>query len=548
MVTDAKQYNEGMMNFDSGQWACHWNIKLQSGPFSFTDHEYQIEPMTSQVRRKCVRKGTQGGFTEAEVLDSLHGMRYGLLPQGVLYLFPTTDDVGEFAKSRFNPLILANKSAIGKYVKSQGKGTDTASLKKINEAFLYLRGARLSQKVSDINESSKLRSIPVDRVVFDEIDLMDPDVVGKARGRMGHSKIKQERYLSNPLVPGEGIDEIFELSDQRYWFRQCQHCNTKTCAELYFLEDKEKCVGIRDNGTGFISCRNCGQEVFIRDGEWVPQVPSNSDYMHGYQWSQLTSAFVDPVDILHDFLNPPKNNLADVYRLQLGLPYIADSDRLQESQVFACCNNDGMVFSHNGPCAMGVDVGEIKHVVIGTRTGNDQYEIVRIAQFSGLGAWNEIHDLARRFNVKSAVIDIRPDTDIVRQFQKAEPYVIYLCEYSDNAAYSRTWDTKRYVVKDYRTALFDETHRMVVTPGMLTIPRGSEPEVKEFAKQMANAYKILETNKRTGAKAYRYRGKKEHYRNAMNYFLLAASGHRVGTVSRYKTNQYAEVDNEYDRM
>ncbi len=320
---NAEQKNRDLMHSDSGYWAWKWPIKLQTGSFAFKDHEYQEEPMTSQVQRKCIRKGTQGGFTEAEVLDSLHGMRYGLLPQGVLYLFPTTDDVGEFAKSRFNPLILANKEAIGKYVKSQGKGTDTASLKKINNSFLYLRGARLSQKVADVNESSKLRSIPVDRVVFDEVDLMDSDVIGKARSRMGHSKVKQERYLSNPIVPGEGIDEIFELSDQRYWFRQCLHCNTKTCAELYFAEDPEKCVGIRSDGTGFISCRNCGKEVFIRDGEWIPQVPSNSDYMHGYQWSQLTSSFNDPLDILHDLRNPPKNNLADVYRLQLGLPYIS---------------------------------------------------------------------------------------------------------------------------------------------------------------------------------------------------------------------------------
>ena len=41
--------------------------------------------------------------------------------------------------------------------------------------------------------------------------------------------------------------------------------------------------------------------------------------------------------------------------------------------------------------------------------------------------------------------------------------------------------------------------------------------------------------------------RQEHFRNAFNYFVLAASGHRVGTVSRYETNTYATVDNEYDR-
>ncbi len=531
---------------DCGYWAVLRKIRLQASKFSFKDHEYQIEPMRFTGRRKCIMKGTQGGFTEDEVLDSLWGMIYKYLPQGVLYLFPTTDDVGEFSKSRFNPLILSNPQAIGKYVKSAGKGTDTASLKKIHDAFLYLRGARLSQKISDLNESSKLKSIPVDRVVFDEVDHMAEEVIAKALGRMGHSKVKQERYLSNPLIPGEGIDKIFSRSDQRHWFRKCT-CGEWTCAELSFPE----CVKIRLDGTGYIGCTKCGKEVPIWAGkgssQWVPSVPANTDYMQGYRWSQLTSTFNDPAEILSDFNNPLEGNLADVYRLRLGLPYIAAEDRLTEAQIYNCCNNDDMYSSHSGPCAMGVDVGEIKHVIIGARISSNQYQIYKIAQFSGLEAWNQIHDLARRFHIKSAVIDIRPDTDIVRQFQNQEPYQISLCEYSDNAAYSRTWDTKKKIVKDYRTALFDETHRWVVTPGMLTIPRSSHPEVREFAKQMCNAYKLLETNKRTGAKAYRYKGAKEHYRNALNYFLLASSGHRTGTVSKYPTQQYTEVDNEYER-
>ena len=78
---------------------------------------------------------------------------------------------------------------------------------------------------------------------------------------------------------------------------------------------------------------------------------------------------------------------------------------------------------------------------------------------------------------------------------------------------------------------------MVVEPGCLTIPRSSIPEVREFAKQMCNAYKLLEVNKRTNARAYRYKGKKEHYRNALNYFMLAASKSRVARKGRQKQRQ-----------
>ena len=210
--------------YDPAYWAQFYKIKLQAAVFSFKDHLYQMEPMQSQSRRICYMKATQGGISEIEILKSLHGLIHKRYPQGVLYMFPTTDNVQESSKSRFNPLIQANKESIGQYVKTHGKGTDTTSLKKIHDAFLYLRGARLSQSVGvgdGEKESVQLRGIPVDRVVFDEMDLMDEDVIAKAKGRMGHSKIKEEVFISNPTLPDYGIDKVFQLSDQRYLYRRC---------------------------------------------------------------------------------------------------------------------------------------------------------------------------------------------------------------------------------------------------------------------------------------------------------------------------------------
>ena len=131
-------------------WAWLKEIKLQNGRFGFEGHEYQKEPMTYTGRRKCLMKGTQGGFTECEVVVSLHGMIHNRYPLGVLYMFPTADDVGEFSKSRFAPLIAANRKTIGKYVRD----TDTTSLKRVGNAFLFLRGARLSQKIEEDSKES----------------------------------------------------------------------------------------------------------------------------------------------------------------------------------------------------------------------------------------------------------------------------------------------------------------------------------------------------------------------------------------------------------
>ncbi len=517
---------------NSAYWAILKRIRLQAGRFSFDDREYQKEPMSSEVRRTCYMKATQGGFTEIEILKALHGMINRLYLKGVLYMFPTTDDVREFGKSRFNPLISVNREAIGKYVKS----TDTASLKKIHDAFLFLRGARLSQKRSDdAMESSKMRGISVDRAIFDEMDLMDIEVCAKAIGRMGDSDRQEECYISNPGVPEEGIDAVFLTSDQRHWFRKCLHCGEWTCAELSFPD----CVKVRNDGTGYIGCDKCGKEVFIRDGEWVPAERDNSDYMHGYNWSQLTSVKNDPAEILQQYLDPPFGNLGDVIKLRLGQAYIAEEDRLTVAQVLGCCGSNPPVPSSIGPCAMGVDVGKVKHIIIGIKTGRDRYEILKTTQLS---EWDDIHDLARRFNVKSAVIDLRPYEDRVRMFQKAESYRIFLCDYKENMPQDTNYNDKTGIVFVNRTEIFDATHRLVSTEGKLTIPRLC-PEVREFAKQVCAAYKILETNKRTNQSVYRYKGTKEHYRNALNYFLLAASKSRLAMAGSNKSRQKLVISN-----
>lgn len=531
---------------NAGYWAMLNSIKLQIGIFSFKDHEYQIEPMGFRGRRKCCMKGTQGGWTEMEVLDCLHGMIHHRLPLGTLYMFPNADVVREFSQSRFNPLILANRLTIGKYVKPGGKGTDTTSLKKIHDAFLFLRGARLSQKVGpndDIDESVQMISIPVDRLVFDEIDKMDLEVIEKAKGRLGHSEIKEERYIANPSIPDFGIDKIFQKSDQRHWFRRCS-CGEWTCAELSFPD----CVKIRQDGSGYIGCNKCGKEIPIWNGEgsaeWVPSAPENSSYMFGYRWSQLTSVFNDPAEILEDYVNPPEGNLGDVVRLRLGLPYIAAEDRLTQADVLACCGNNIQLHSHSGPCAMGLDVGKLMHLAIGAKTGRDRYEIYKTAILS---SWNDVHDMCRRFGVRSGVVDIRPYEDSAREFQKSEPYRIFLCEYKENMPTSANYNIKTGIVAVGRTEIFDATHRLVTTEGRFVIPRLC-PEIKEFAKQLCATAKVLEANKKTKLSVYRYKKLgAEHFRNALNYFLLAARGCHLARVGGNNRKQ-EKVISEYSRI
>lgn len=533
IALDDPNLNEKLMQADPGRWAVACGIKLQAGVFTFHGFEYQVEPMSTSARRICYLKAAQSfGATTNEVIKDLHGMIKGKYRLGVAHIFPTTDEVGEFSKSIFKPLIAANKTHIGKYVKNVSGGTDTTSLKRVGDAFLFLRGARLSQKVGDTDEStsSKTAGFSCDKVVFDEVDYMDTDAIEKFKGRMGMSPHREEVYLGNPSHEDFGIDLIFKQSDQRYWFRKCS-CGHWTCAEKSFPQ----CVKIRKDGTGYVGCDKCGKEVFVWAGkgtaEWVPDFPDKSNYMHGYMASQLMTPFNDPAEILEDFVNPPFDNLADVYRLRLGRAYSNRDEKLRKSDVLACCGGDSPAYSHAGPCAMGVDVGKIKHIVIGTRIDNKRYEVVRACKVK---TFQDIHDLARRYNVKSTVIDIRPYEDEARTYQRGHSQT-FLCEYSDTQIVESAFNQNTGVVKTHRTGIFDHTHKLIVD-GNVRLPRQC-PEIDEFARQCCNCAKFEEKDKRRGIIVYRYKptgDRQEHFRNALNYFVLAAKGGRVRMVGSHK--------------
>ena len=98
-----------------------------------------------------------------------------------------------------------------------------------------------------------------------------------------------------------------------------------------------------------------------------------------------------------------------------------------------------------------------------------------------------------------------------------------MCWYSDHLKTFDTWNDETLIVNVNRTEVFDATHHLVVSPGKLLLPRKENAEVRVFAHRMCQCAKVLEEDKQ-GNKTYRYRktgDKMDHYRNALNYFLLA---------------------------
>ena len=552
---DKRDLPRELARVDAARWAELNRIRLQGGQWSFKNHPFLIEilkiPMLQRMGiaplMMCVMKATQLGFTESMVLIVLHGQIYGWYPKGVLYLFPTNDEVREFSKTRFNPLISANPTAIGQYVSDVKSKTDTATLKNVNGSMLYFRGARLSQHLeAGARDSSKLSSIPVDTLIFDELDKMEfEDVIAKAQGRLGASKVGTSFFIANPSLPNRGIASLFEESDQRQWFRKCA-CGGWTCAEEHFPD----LVGKDNDGKGYIACVKCGKPTDFRVGQWVPKYKEKSDYMWGYQLSQLCSDIPrnDPLNILKDYNDPPGGNVGDIVRMRLGKPYISTQDRLTTQQVLSLCSMRLQSDVHNGPCAMGVDVREHKNVIIGCRSGRNTYSVVRVAR---LKEWDDILRLAYRLNVRFCVVDSEPYADAARMFQKKAKFKVYLCKYRESAPTGTQWNDNAGLVTCGRTETFDATHRWVADETSLSLPADC-PEVRRFAEECCRVGKAEVIDRKTNTPVFRYvklGPQPDDYRHALNYFYLAVTGGHLGVASGGARRQrQTHAVNEYARL
>jgi len=499
-------------------WAYVNKLLIDGRPFDLEGRAYQAEimkPITNDGKVKTdevIRKGSQIGITMGKVIEITHGALHSLYPQGIIYYFPSEKAVQHFSATRFKPFIIDNEE-----IKQYCNDINAVSIRRIGKTNVNFFGLSATVRVGgEAKDSNAVRSTPADWILLDERDMVDQDMAAQVNQRLGNSKINRRTDLGTPKLPDDGVDLIYGRSDMRRWIIKCRACGKYTCME----SDFPNCIGLRDGG-GFPKCVHCGKEIHrSADGQWVADYPKRD--VVGYWVSQLLNPNRDLAHALKEYADPETYNTtaAEFQRTVMGLPYVSIDDRLYKSDVYACCCGDQMAYSHDGPCAMGVDIGNVIHVVIGHRITKDRYKLVKMARVSDYGG---IHDLAKRFNVKSCVIDSQPDIHAPRTFQKEEPYAVYLCRYSDFLKTFDRWNPDTNMVEVNRTEIFDATHHMTRSPGNLMIPRQCE-EVNIFAHQMTMTAKYTERDKRTGDLVARYKklgDKQDHYRNALNYFFLA---------------------------
>jgi hypothetical protein len=478
-----------------GRWVETLPVILEGKPFSFHRHEYLQVPYQDDHSYIVEAKAAQMGVTTKALLRALYGCRYRGY-KGVLYLFPSRTDVLDFSKSRISPLIDENPDSIGKWLKD----TDSAGLKQVWNAFLYLRG--MQSRVG-------LKSIPVDMTIFDELDEAPQSALDMAMERMSHSEHKETLMLSNPTLPDYGIDRQFQQTDQRYWLLKCQRCGEYTCLEDTFPD----CL-MEIKGRVIRACKKCQTELNPSLGEWVAKHPGIVE-RRGYHFSQLFSHYVAPADILHQFRTT--NNLTDFYNLKIGIAYVEAENRLSVQEVLALCGTEGIASQDPGPCFGGVDQGKDLHVVIGKRHFQKAGKVIHLGIYKD---WEELDHLMKNFRVARCVVDALPETRNARAFAERHKGKVFLNFYQEHQKGKYAWNERDLTVACNRTESLDASHGEVMN-GQIILPRECEI-VRDFARHLHNVAKKIEEDEQTGSRRYVYvKLGPDHFRHAYNYEVMA---------------------------
>jgi hypothetical protein len=478
-----------------------------------------------------IRKAAQMGASEYAISRALH---FCVAHGGrTIYFFPSDNDVGEFSRDRFAPVV-----ADSDHLRNLVRDTDTAGLKQIGKGSIYFRGT---------NSRTRMKSVPADFLVFDELDEMVPANVALARKRLGHSKWGWELDVSTPSLPGYGIDAAFADTDQQHWLLHCQSCNSWWCLEDLFLEHhgspqdpRQEIMFIRGKpGWERLTCPKCRRWLSPSRGAWVAKYPERAK--RGYQISKFLSMRVSQQDresgcftkssaLLKEWRET--NFPGEFYNSELGLPYLAAEGGLTEQDLLQIVGSYGMTSKGKG-CVMGVDQGNGLHIVIKEPHPSGIIFTVRVHHEPMTDAiFTHLDHFMATYDVRAVVMDALPNTHAARAVAARFPGRVWLSYYGNKKG-RVSWGRDPEgapIVNVNRTEALDawrDAHKM----GKRRIPR-VEDEMVNFVKQMTNTLRSVEEDPVTGQKQARWikRGP-DHFAHADSYAEIALGRLTCGVVT-----------------
>lgn len=306
---------------------------------------------------KVIEKSRQLGLSEVGMTEVLHFLATHDNTKA-MYIFPRNQQMIDFSKSRIAPVFQGSE-----YFQSLiDKEVNSVSTKKILSSYLFMRsgwGGALGEGAD------------VDHLDIDEYDRMKEGVELSFQEGLKSSQWGLMRRWSTPTIPGRGINNLYQKSDQMRYIHTCPHCGYKQ-----FLTFEDNLIQVKphgvnnvtqeiEDGTFIIGCKKCKQELDRwAMGEWVAQYPSIRE-TRGYHISQLDAVWISADDIMRRKFSYSSKQL--FFNYVIGEPYASEGLLITDEDIKAAVRLPKEVMSRTSTyvaIAAGIDWGDVSYMAV----------------------------------------------------------------------------------------------------------------------------------------------------------------------------------------
>jgi len=381
-----------------------YQIRNEQGRvLDFHEHGFLWDIFSDFTPHQAIRKAAQIGFSTTAIIKSLWLAKSKKMD--IIYTLPTYGDVHDFVTSKTNRIIEQNP-----IMKSWIPQTDWTKIesKHVGDSVIHYRGTW--------SERAALM-ITSDLNVHDEVDRSNLNVVGQYYSRLQHSKYAWQWLFSNPSVPDQGVDKLWNQSDQKHWFIKCEHCNQY---QYLTMSNVMQVDGVWD-----IVCNKCHKHIERTKGQWVKRFEDRQ--VSGYWISLLMAPWVSAERIKQLEADKSPEYFANFV---LGTPYVGGGNAVTRDMIMRNLTNS--VNPMDGRIVIGVDTGADTRYVVGNERG--------IFYYGECKGYEELELLLKRWDRAVMVID--QGGDIVRPRELRDKYWgrIYLAHYRSDTTGEELFD------------------------------------------------------------------------------------------------------------
>lgn len=478
----------------SVQSCSHWsrNYRIMGQPYpgnwSSKYHPWTKGMCDSDAQIQVGQKSAQAGYTEVALNRIFYNM--DINHHSVLYVLPTEGDASDFSASRFNPAL-----ELSPHLRSMFSDASNVGHKRAGSKNLFVRGS---------NSRSKLKSLPVNGLVFDELEEMNQDNIPLAEERTSGQVDWWRFYLSTPSIAGYGINILYEDSDQEHFFFQCPSCSryielghdNLVCTAEHVRDPR-----ITDSHYICTECKNVlphqDKHLYIgKTGIWRPTVANR--VVVGWHVNQYYSPTITPQMMATAYLKSLVDPAAEqeYYNSKLGLPHSVKGSRVTDYDLEQCYKSFTMKDKADNQrlTTMGVDVGTELHITIyewelGAYGDININSKPRPIAYLKRRHFEELDQLMVDFQINFCVIDANPEKRKAQEFADRFYGFVRICYYG-NSVSGRTINksSSEMACTVDRTSWLDLTLNRIIRHQM-HLPGDMPEEAKKHIKALTRIYR-----------------------------------------------------------